>query len=84
MHSQSIGSASYAGSRLRTVRLLERLGEIGSALELAALVREQPADEVEAQQLSRMWPRLQRKAGLKSRTGPASARAGPHSNSCCR
>jgi hypothetical protein len=56
----------YAGSRLRTVRLLERLGEVGPALELATLVRERPADEVEAQQVSRMWPRLQRKAGLRS------------------
>lgn len=56
----------YAGSRLRTVRSLERLGEIGPALELATLVRERPADEVEAQQVSRMWPRLRRKAGLRS------------------
>jgi hypothetical protein len=45
---------------------LERLGEAGPALQLATLVREQPADEVEAQQVSRMWPRLQRKVGLKS------------------
>jgi len=56
----------YAGARLRSVRLLERLGEIEPALQFAALVREQPADEVEAQQISRMWPRLQRKAGVKS------------------
>jgi VRR-NUC domain/Fanconi anemia-associated nuclease SAP domain len=56
---------SYAGSRLRTVRLLERLGEVGPALKLATLVRERPANEVEAQQLSSMWPRLQRKAGLR-------------------
>jgi hypothetical protein len=56
----------YAGARLRSVRLLERLGEIEPALQLAALVRAQPADEVEAQQVGRMWPRLQRKAGVKS------------------
>jgi hypothetical protein len=56
----------YAGARLRSVRLLERLGEIEPALQLATLVREQPADEVEAQQIGRMWPRLQRKAGVKS------------------
>jgi hypothetical protein len=56
----------YAGARLRSVRLLERLGDIGSALQLAALVREQPADEVEDQQIGRMWPRLQRKAGVKT------------------
>ena len=56
----------YAGARLRSVRLLERLGQIDSALELAFLVREQPADEIEVQQIGRMWPRLQRKAGLKT------------------
>ncbi|HWM65914.1 MAG TPA: VRR-NUC domain-containing protein [Steroidobacteraceae bacterium] len=56
----------YAGARIRSVRSLERLGEIGSALQLAALVRERPADEVEDQQIGRMWPRLQRKAGVKT------------------
>ena len=60
----------YRGSRVRAVRLLERQGDIVPALELAALAREQPADEVEAQQVSRMWPRLQRKAGLKSASAP--------------
>jgi VRR-NUC domain len=56
----------YAGARLRCVRLLERLGSIDSALQLAFRVREQPADEIEVQQIARMWPRLQRKAGLKT------------------
>jgi hypothetical protein len=56
----------YAGARLRSVRLLERLGDIDSALQLAFAVRQQPADEVEAQQIGRMWPRLQRKAGFKT------------------
>lgn len=56
----------YAGARLRSVRLLERLGLIDSAMQLAFLVREHPADEVEVQQIARMWPRLQRKAGLKT------------------
>jgi hypothetical protein len=54
----------YAGARLRVVRLLERLERIPDALQLAAGIREQPADEAEAQQVGRMWPRLQRKAGL--------------------
>jgi hypothetical protein len=54
----------YAGARLRVVRLLERLERIAEALQLAARIREQPADEVETQQVCRMWPRLQRKAGL--------------------
>jgi len=56
----------YTGARLRCVRLLERLGSIDSAMQLAFLVREQPADEIEVQQIARMWPRLQRKAGLKT------------------
>jgi hypothetical protein len=54
----------YAGARLRVVRSLERLERVADALHLAARIREQPADEAEAQQVSRMWPRLQRKAGL--------------------
>ena len=53
----------YAGARLRVVRVLERLERITDALQLAARIREQPADEAEAQQVCRMWPRLQRKAG---------------------
>jgi hypothetical protein len=44
---------------------LERLGDLSEALQAAARVREQPADEVEMQQISRVWPRLQRKAGSK-------------------
>jgi hypothetical protein len=56
----------YTGARLRCVRLLERLGAIDAALQLAFLVREQPADEIEIQQIARMWPRLQRQAGLKT------------------
>src|SRR5262249_16934644 len=63
----------YPGSRLRMVRLLERLGHPQDAMQRAAQIREQPADEIEAQQVSRMWPRLQRKAGLtvpRSRSVP--------------
>jgi VRR-NUC domain len=56
----------YTGARLRSVRLLERLGDVDSAMQLAFRVREQPADEIEVQQIGRMWPRLQRKAGLKT------------------
>jgi len=62
----------YAGARLRVVRLLERLGRIAEGLQLAAEIRAQPADELEAQQVDRMWPRLQRKAGLiPQRSHPA-------------
>jgi hypothetical protein len=57
-------ACEYPGSRLRVVRLLERLEQVAAACKLADTIREQPADEVEAQQVGRMWPRLQRKAGL--------------------
>jgi hypothetical protein len=61
---QIYGDCGYAGARLRVVRLLERLERLAEALQLAARIRERPADEVESQQVCRMWPRLQRKAGL--------------------
>jgi hypothetical protein len=62
----------YTGARLRVVRLLERLDRIAEALQLAARIRERPADELEVQQVCRMWPRLQRKAGLiPQRSRPA-------------
>jgi hypothetical protein len=62
----------YAGARLRVIRLLERLERLAEALQLAARIREHPADEAEAQQVCRMWPRLQRKAGLTpQRSRPA-------------
>src|SRR5262249_13804955 len=61
------GECLYPGSRLRAVRLTERLGRAADALQLAARIREQPADEVEVQQVARMWPRLQRKVGVTTR-----------------
>jgi hypothetical protein len=57
-------NCQYPGARVRVIRLLERLERCAEAFELAAHIRQQPADEVERQQLSRMWPRLQRKVGL--------------------
>jgi hypothetical protein len=54
----------YPGSRLRVIRLLERLERISEAGTLAAEVDKHPADEIEKQQLGRMWPRLLRKAGM--------------------
>jgi hypothetical protein len=61
---QVYSECEYAGARVRVVRSLERLERTEEALRLAARIQEQPADEVEAQQVCRMWPRLQRKAGL--------------------
>ncbi len=66
------GTCSYAGSRVRSVRVLERLGRVPDALALASQVCERPADDGEAQQIERMLPRLRRKAGLaSSRCDPA-------------
>jgi hypothetical protein len=50
-------------ARLRRVRVLERLNRTAEALQAAAIIREAPADEVEVQQITRMWARLQRKSG---------------------
>lgn len=63
------GQCEYSGSRLRVIRLLERLERNAQARDLAACIREQPADEVEAQQVARMWPRLQRKCGFEAPRG---------------
>jgi hypothetical protein len=62
----------HPGSRLRMIRVLERLEQTMDALQLAALVRDEPGDEVEVQQVARMWPRLQRKAGMSAQRGRAS------------
>jgi hypothetical protein len=56
----------YTGARLRVIRMLERLARGAEAFALAAAVRHEASDEVEIQQLGRMWPRLQRKAGLSA------------------
>ncbi|MFL6600298.1 MAG: VRR-NUC domain-containing protein [Steroidobacteraceae bacterium] len=61
---QTYRDCGYAGARLRIVRVLERLEHTAQALKLAADIRDHPADEIEAQQVCRIWPRLQRKAGL--------------------
>jgi VRR-NUC domain len=63
----------YAGSRVRMVRVLELLERVNDALQLAARIREEAADEIESQLIGRMMPRLQRKAGLM----PAKRRGSP-------
>jgi hypothetical protein len=60
----------YAGSRLRRVRVLERLERIPEALSLARQIHTEAADEIETQLVGRMLPRLERKAGLKPRRSP--------------
>ncbi len=50
-------------ARLRAVRVLERMGEVQSAFDLASQAQAMPQDEAEAQQLMRVLPRLSRKLG---------------------
>lgn len=57
-------TCSYPDARLRTVRILEKLGEYAAAYELALAAQENPQNEEEAQKLQRVMPRLLRKLGL--------------------
>jgi tetratricopeptide (TPR) repeat protein len=61
----------YPGARARRIRVLERLRRIEQALALCEDAIRNPESEDEAQQLQRMLPRLQRRAG-----GPAQRRGG--------
>ena len=60
----------YAGSRVRRVRVLERLDAHAEALDLAQTAIAQPESEEEQQHIARILPRLRRKLGLP-RTPPA-------------
>ncbi len=53
----------YPGARQRTIRVLERCGQAEAALELALLAEAAPENELEAQQVERMLPRLRRALG---------------------
>lgn len=57
-------NCQYPGARLRGIRMLERLERWHEAAEQAAQIAEGSADEIERQQLARVWPRLRRKLGL--------------------
>jgi len=54
----------YRGSRMRTIRLLERLHEWPAARSLCLAARENPENEAERQQARRLLPRLERKLGI--------------------
>ena len=54
---------AYPGARHRRIRVLERMGCHGDALELALTAQATPESEAESQALSRMLPRLRRHAG---------------------
>ena len=51
-------------ARVRTIRVLERLGEASEALALAEAAEQAPCTDAEHQQLLRMLPRLRRTLGL--------------------
>lgn len=59
-------ASTYSGSRARFVRVLERSQRFDDALQTAESALLQPENEAEAQQLSRMLPRLRRKLNLAS------------------
>jgi VRR-NUC domain-containing protein/Fanconi-associated nuclease 1-like protein/Fanconi anemia protein nuclease-like protein len=61
----------YRGSRMRTVRLLERMNEWQAARELCLVAASSPEGEAERQLVCRVLPRLNRKLGVTEakRTG---------------
>ncbi|HTD04367.1 VRR-NUC domain-containing protein [Undibacterium sp.] len=64
-------SCGYPGSRVRAIRVLERLEEFAAAFALAEIAQQTPESEAEQQQLSRMLPRLRRKVGQPRLAVPA-------------
>lgn len=64
---------AYPGARSRAVRVLERLEQPEAALTLARQAAQAPESETEAQQLSRMMPRLQRTLGGRAAARQARA-----------
>jgi len=54
----------YRGSRIRTVRVLERMKEWQSARDLCLAAAANPESEAERQQVRRLLPRLNRKLGI--------------------
>jgi hypothetical protein len=56
-------NCNYPGARLRTIRVLERRGDIDEAIALAEAACNAPESEAESQALQRMLPRLRRKRG---------------------
>ena len=61
--------SSYPGARLRTIRLLERAGLYGEAIEAALEAAAAPESAAESQGLERIIPRLYRGAGIDVQLG---------------
>jgi hypothetical protein len=60
-------SCRHPEARIRTVRVLERLGRFPEAAALLASIEDEAANEIEAQRALRMRPRLLRKLGRDAR-----------------
>ncbi|WP_200843449.1 VRR-NUC domain-containing protein [Pantoea sp. 18069] len=66
----------YPGARQRRIRVLERLGRHGEALQHALQAQQAPESDEELQKLGRMLPRLLRNTGqAKARQRPAANQA---------
>jgi hypothetical protein len=63
--------SGYPGARLRSLRVMERTGQYGIALEIAQNAAAKPENEAERQQLPRLLGRIHRHLDLP---GPLSAR----------
>lgn len=59
----SYARCMYPGSRVRAIRVLEKSGDVERAHALLTAAQTVPDSELEAQQLSRIAPRLRRKLG---------------------
>ena len=60
----AFSTCRYRGSRMRTVRILERLRECQAARDLCLVAASTPESEAERQQVRRVLPRLNRKLGI--------------------
>jgi VRR-NUC domain/Fanconi anemia-associated nuclease SAP domain len=56
----------FPGARLKRLRVMERCGDYGAALQLAQAAAAQPEDEAERQQLPRVLTRISRRLALPS------------------
>lgn len=57
-------ACSYPQARGRRIRVLERAGRYGEAVEIGTIAAQSPESEAEQQLLERMMPRLHRRIGL--------------------
>ncbi|MGJ8522690.1 Fanconi-associated nuclease 1 [Carnimonas sp. R-84981] len=62
-----------AGARVKQVRLLEKVGRLEQAWEIASDALQAPRDSEEEQHMGRILPRLERKLGKPKTASPAAA-----------